>query len=88
VNDWYGENYYHNSPSTDPQGPGEGEGTMQRLWPRDHYGPIDEEDMKIAKARVVRGDTWAGRVSSRGRLGPREWSDNVGFRCAREVNDP
>lgn len=88
VNDWYGENYYGNSPSSDPQGPGEGEATMECLWPRDHYGPIDEEDIKTAKARVVRGDTWAGRVSSRGRLGPWDRSDNVGFRCTREVTSP
>ena len=64
--DFYGEDYYQDSPMLDPPGPAGG------------------------PDRVGRGGSWFYsprflKLSSRGRFGQTYWSDNLGFRCARDI---
>jgi len=67
-------------------------------WCQDWYGAdyyktspaVDPRGPESGKFRVVRGGSWSDvpwllRASGRGWVGPGVWSDDLGFRCVREV---
>jgi len=74
--DWYGVDYYRQSPVSDPEGPNQG--APLRWAPQG--------------ARVVRGGSWDSGLTGRFRCADRDYSrgpadrgDRGGFRCARTL---
>jgi len=67
--DWYGEDYYQESPAEDPAGPAKGRFRVQRggSW-------LSPENYCLGH-----------HVSTRGRRPPEETSQHVGFRCVRSA---
>jgi sulfatase modifying factor 1 len=65
--DWYGRDYYRDSPRDDPSGPAEGEFRVQRggSW-------LSPEDFRLGH-----------QVSTRAKRRPEETYQHVGFRCVR-----
>jgi serine/threonine protein kinase len=69
TNDWYGKNYYQNSPSANPLGPASGKVHMARggSW----YGNFDNDTRSAFRGYAEGGGDSGG--------------DSRGFRCARSV---
>jgi eukaryotic-like serine/threonine-protein kinase len=71
VDDWYGENYYQSSPSSNPQGPSL---------------PISGE-YRVLRGGSWLDDAWNLRSSYRYKFNPNKGYSGLGFRCANsEIN--
>ena len=82
VQDWYGENYYKNSPASDPQGPRSGTSRTVR------GGGWGSHTGSLRSARRG-GGGWGSHTGSlrsarRGRILPSTRSSKVGFRLVRQ----
>jgi len=96
--DWFGEFYYRESVNAvDPKGPeGLPNGELPKQDPNAHYlQNAAKQGRETDTRKVVRGGCWAGgmightefnnRCSRRLWSNPNYWSEDTGFRCAKDV---
>ena len=96
--DWYGENYYSaDGSTTDPKGPrGLPNGELPRQDPSaNHLRDATMQGREPDTRKVVRGGCWVGgmigqaefnsRCSRRLWSNPDYWSEDTGFRCAKDL---
>ena len=95
--DWYGESYYRSADcAVDPKGPaGLPNGELPKQDPNANYlGDATKQGREPDTRKVVRGGCWAGgmigqaefnnRCARRLWSNPNYWSQDTGFRCAKD----